>query len=196
MIKKILGLDVSSTTIGYCTLTINEETNEIKFISCNYLKPIKKGTILERLEDTRNKIKKIIEDVKPDYIGIEDIIMFIRNKSTANTIITLATFNRMIGLTAFDYLGKSPELFGVLAIRHGLKLTSEFPQKEEMPEIVATHLNIKFPYETNKKGNIKTESYDMADGVAVALFYAFCLTGKCSVKAKLPKKKKVKSKKK
>ncbi len=197
MIKKILGFDVSSTTIGYCVLTVDDSTNDIKFVSCNYLKPQKTGTILERIADTRDKIKKIIETVKPDQIAIEDIIMFIRGKSTANTIIMLATFNRMIGLLALDYLKKMPDMHGVLAIRHGLKLTPEFPAKEEMPEIVATHLKMKFPWEYNKKGKVKVESYDKADGIAVALFQAFCVTGKCSAKAKLPKKKKtVKIKKK
>jgi len=192
--KRILGFDVSSSTIGYCVLTV-DDNNNIKFVSCAYLKPIKKGTILERVADTRDKIKKLIETIKPDQIAIEDIIMFIRGKSTANTIITLATFNRMIGLISLDYLKKCPEMHGVLAIRHGLKLTPDFPAKEEMPEIVATHLKITFPWEYNKKGKVKVESYDKADGIAVALFHAYCLTGKCSIKAKLPKKKKVKKNK-
>ncbi len=195
MIKKILGFDVSSTTIGYSVLTVDDSTNEIKFVSAQYLKPIKKGTILERVADTRDKVKKIIETIKPDQIAIEDIIMFIRGKSTANTIITLATFNRMIGLLSLDYLKKMPEMHGVLAIRHGLKLTPDFPAKEEMPDIVATHLKLNFPWEYNKKGKIKVESYDKADGIAVALFQAFCVTGKCHAKAKLPKKKKPKKKK-
>lgn len=182
MLKKILGFDISSTTIGYCVLTIDETTKDIKFVSVDYLKPTKKGTLIERLADTRDKIKKIIEDIKPDHISIEDIIMFIRGKSTANTIVTLALFNRMIGLLAYDYLKKMPSLLGVLAIRHGLKLTPDFPDKEEMPEIVAKHLGMKFPYQYNKNKKIKVESYDMADGIAVALFYAFILTGKSDFK--------------
>lgn len=179
---KVLGLDVSSTTIGICVLEVIGE--EIKFVSAQYLKPLKKGTIIDRIVDTRNKIKDIIETVQPDHIVIEDIIQFMKGQSTAKTIITLTTFNRMICLLAYDFLKRKPELFNVMAIRHGLKINNIFPKKEDMPELVAKHLGITFPYEINKKGNIKVESYDMADGVAVALYYAFLLTGKIKPKSK------------
>jgi Holliday junction resolvasome RuvABC endonuclease subunit len=182
MIKRILGIDVSSTTIGYCVLDIKD--NNIEFVNAGYLKPLKTGSIIERIVDTRDKIKKIIEDVKPDHIGIEDIIQFMQGKSTAKTIIMLTTFNRMIGLCAFDYLNKSPELFNVMSIRHGLKLNSNLPKKEDMPELVSKHLGITFPYEYNKKGKIKVENFDKADGMAVALYFAKLLTGQIKRKGK------------
>lgn len=184
MIKRILGFDVSSTTIGYCILEIDDSDNSIAFVGASYLKPIKKGSIIERIVDTRNKIQAIIEKVKPDYIGIEDIIQFMKGHSTAKTIIMLTTFNRMISLCAHDYLKKSPELFSVMTIRHGLKTDKDLPKKEDMPELVAKHLGITFPYEHNKLGKVKVESFDMADGVAVALYYAFVLTGKAKRKGK------------
>jgi Holliday junction resolvasome RuvABC endonuclease subunit len=182
--SKVLGFDVSSTTIGYCVLEVDQSTGKVDFVFAGYLKPIKKGTIIERIVDTRNEIMDILDKVKPDYIGIEDIIQFMQGKSTAQTIITLTTFNRMIGLLAHDYLKKSPELFSVMTIRHGLKVGKVLPKKEDMPELVAKHLGITFPYEYNKKGNVKVESFDKADGVAVALYYAFMLTGKVKRKAK------------
>ncbi len=184
MAKTILGFDVSSTTIGYCALSWDETTNDIKLIHMGFLKPTKKGSIIERIVDTRNKIQKIIVDSRPDYIAIEDIIQFMQGKSTAKTIIMLTTFNRMIGLTSYDYLGKEPSLFSVMTIRHGLKTSPDLPKKEDMPALVAKHLGITFPYEYNKKGNIKVESYDKADGVAVALYQAFVLAGKTKRKGK------------
>lgn len=184
---RVLGFDVSSTTIGYCVLDVDLVTKDIKFVRASYLKPIKKGSIIERMVDTRNKISKILDDAKPDIIGIEDIIQFMKGASTAKTIITLTTFNRMICLAAHDYLNKSPELFSVMSIRHGLKTDKDLPKKEDMPELVAKHLGIKFPYEINKKGKTKVESFDMADGVAVALYYAFLLTGRVQRKTKKKK---------
>lgn len=183
MIKKILGIDISSSTIGYCTLTWDDTNNDIKFIECNYLKPSKKGTILERIVDTRNKFKIIIDKIQPDYIGIEDLIKFMP-KSTATTVVVLTTFNRMISLLAHDYLNNFPQLFNVMSIRHGLKLNKKLPAKEDMPELVAKHLGITFPYVYNKNKKIKEESMDMADGVAVALYYAFLLSGKIKKKVK------------
>jgi Holliday junction resolvasome RuvABC endonuclease subunit len=148
------------------------------------LKPLKNGSIIERIVDTRNKIQKVITAAKPDYIAIEDIIQFMKGASTAKTIIMLTTFNRMIGLVAYDYLGKTPELFSVMTIRHGLKFGKIFPKKEQMPALVEKHLEITFPYEYNKKGKLKVENYDKADGIAVALYQALLLAGKIKRKGK------------
>ena len=191
---RILGIDCSSSCIGYSVLEIDDITNNIKFVSAAYIKPIKTGNIIERIADTRTKIQSIINNIKPDYIGIEEIIQFMSGKSTAKTIIMLTTFNRMIGLLVYDYLQKAPEMFNVMSIRHGLKINKDFPKKEEMPALVCHHLGITFPYEYDKKGKIKVESFDKADGIAVALYYAFVLTGK--IIRKVPKIKKPKVKKK
>lgn len=180
--SKILGFDISSTCIGYSVLEVNN--NDINFVLCDYIKPIKNGSIIARIADTRDKIKKIIEDNKPDHIAIEDIIQFMSGASTAKTIITLTSFNRMIGLLSYDYLKSEPSYFNVMTIRHGLKLNKTLPKKEDIPELVSKHLRIKFPYQENKKGNLKPENFDMADSIAVALYYSFILTKKIKGKKK------------
>lgn len=182
--KRILGIDCSSTTIGISVLEVDTNINTIKFISCTYIKPIKTGSITDRIVNTRDKIRKIIEKEKPDVICIEDIIQFMKGKSTAQTIIMLTTFNRMVCLLAYDYLQVSPTLFNVMSIRHGIKKNKELPKKEDIPELVAEHLNINFPYEVNKKGTKKVENYDMADSIAVALYHALLITGKIKKKGK------------
>jgi Holliday junction resolvasome RuvABC endonuclease subunit len=182
--KIVLGFDVSSSTIGWSVLEINSD-DSIKYISASYFKPTKKGEILEKIISTREKIIQIINDVKPDYIGIEDLIKFMP-KSTATTVVVLATFNRMVCVSAYDYLKDYPKLLNVMTIRHGLKLNKDLPKKEDMPDLVAKHLGITFPYEYKKSGSVKEESRDMADAVAVALYYALFLTGK----TKKPKSKK------
>jgi len=186
----ILGIDCSSTTIGYSVLEIDKES--IKLIEINYIKPLKNGHFIENLADTRNKIKQLIERIKPDYIAIEEIVKFMSGASSAQTIITLASFNRMVCLLSYDFLGKPPELFNVLAIRHGIKNDKILPKKEDIPELVAKHLGIIFPYQKGKKGKIIEENYDMADGAAVALYYCFILSGKITRKISRikPKKKK------
>jgi Holliday junction resolvasome RuvABC endonuclease subunit len=185
--SKVLGMDISSTTIGWCSLFVDDSSNEIKFLDAGYIKPIKDGTIIERIVHTRDKLLEIINKYSPDYIGIEDIIKFMKGKSRADTIIMLTTFNRMVCLLSYDFLKKPPQLFNVKTIRHGLKTNKILPKKEDMPELVAKHLGITFPYEKNKKNKIKEESYDTADGVAVALYYAFLLSGRVNRKIKSTK---------
>lgn len=188
MSKKILGFDISSKCIGWGLIELTD-SNELIFVKCGMLKPIKSQSILERIIHTRNKINEILIETKPDYIGVEDLIKFMP-KTTNTSIVMLTTFNRMVCLACADFLGSNPELLNVLSIRHGLKENKIFPQKHEMPELVAKHLSIKFPYLFNKKNNIIEENYDIADGIAVALYYGFILSGRKKQKKKKDKKKK------
>lgn len=189
-IKRVLGFDVSSSVIGYCLLLWDTDKNTITYDLMKYHKPTKNGNIIERLAETKPIIEKLINALKPDYIGVEDIISFMPGVSSANTIITLALFNRMVGVAALEYLKKSPELFSVMQIRHGLKLNKELPKKNEMPALVSHHLGITFPYIYKKNGDVSEISEDMADGTAVALYYAKVLSGQI-----VPNKKKKKGKK-
>ncbi len=192
MSKKIFGLDISSSTVGWSVLEI-DDNNQIHFIKCGFVKPPKDGSILDKVIFTRNKIKEIIDVEKPDYIGIEDLILFMI-KSTATTTTTLSAFNRVLGIMSYDYLSSHPGLFSVMSIRHALKLGKTLPKKEEMPDLVSKHLGITFPYVKDKKGKIKSESMDMADAVAVALYYAFILIGKIKAPKITIKKSKSKAK--
>ena len=94
MVKRILGFDCSSQTIGWALLETNEDSKSINMIECGYIKPIKNGSIIDRLVNTRDKVSTIIKRLLPDYIGIEDILLFMKGKSTANTITVLTAFNR------------------------------------------------------------------------------------------------------
>jgi Holliday junction resolvasome RuvABC endonuclease subunit len=176
----ILSLDVSSTTIGWGVLEI--KNNNIKYIDSGYFKPSKKGDIFSKLDGARQYIISLFEKYKPDDIAIEEIVQFMQGKSTAKTIIMLTTYNRCLGLLAYDYLGKPPQMFSVMQIRHGLKINKILPKKEEMPDLVSNHLGITFPWELNKKGAAKVENYDQADGIAVGLYYAHKITGKLKKK--------------
>lgn len=164
---RILGFDVSSACIAYCLLQLHNDS--ITLTTIHYFKPLKKGTIFERLESTRDKVRQILEKETPDAIAIEDIVSYMPGKSNANTIITLALFNRAVGSEAYRYLGKPPSMWSVMAIRHAVKLDKALPSKEDMPSIIERRLGIAFPYRTNRKKNIAVESYDMADAASVAL---------------------------
>lgn len=164
-----MGFDVSSETLAYSVFEY--ENNNIKYITSGYVKPSKTGTIIDRIASTRNAVKLIIENNKPDIIAIEDIVQFMKNASTAKTIITLASFNRMVGLVSFDYLNRSPELLNIMTIRHCIKRQSglqELPKKEDLPNILEKLLKIQFPWEYDKKNRIKKESYDKSDAISCA----------------------------
>jgi Holliday junction resolvasome RuvABC endonuclease subunit len=191
MTKIVMGFDVSSTCTAWASLKI--ENSEISYLDSGYILPPKGEDVIERLAITRDKIKAVLVKVNPTDIAIEDIIQFMKGSSGAKTIIMLTSFNRMVALTVRDHLGTSPVPYNVMAIRHGLKTSSALPAKEEIPELVAHHLKISFPYEykVNKKtgeSKILTPSYDKADAIAVALKHAFELTNVKKPTFKKPKK--------
>ena len=188
MSKIILGFDVSSETIGYTILSV-DDSNNISLSEMSYIKPIKDDNIIISLADTRDRIKEIIDRIKPDYIAIEEIVSFMKGKSTAATIVKLTAFNRMVGLLAYDYLKSPPTYYNVLSIRHGIKENKLLPQKEALPALVEKLLGITFPYELSKKGKIIVENYDKCDACCVALKFAYDLTGITELRKKKGKKK-------
>lgn len=190
---RILGLDASTTTIGWSILE-KDNNNNISLLHSGFFSPPKNGTIFERLITTRKFIINLINQHAPDEVVLEDIILFMAGKSTAQTTLTLAIFNRIIGLTIVDSLSKEPKMINVMSLRHTLKENNILPSKEEIPELVAKKLNIKFPYiltlKGKNKGKIAKESYDIADSIALA--YGYLIKPELSIKKEKKKKKKKK----
>jgi hypothetical protein len=172
----ILGLDVSTSTIGYTILKY--ENDILSLIECNFFKPSKKLFLFPKLQEIKNKINSILIQYNPDFIAIEDIVKFMPQKSRASTILSLAYTNRIVGLTAYEFSKKEPLLANVMSIRHKLKLSKKLPKKEDMRELAEKHLSAKLPILYDKKGKIKSETYDMSDSCCVALFCFYKLIEK------------------
>lgn len=172
--SKVLSFDVSGTTIGFAILEYTN--NKINFVKVDHIKPIKNDNIVLALADTRNKIVSLINSIQPDYIAVEQIVKFMAGHSSANTIIKLTTYNRMVCLAAYDYLGKPPELISVLTVRHCIKNAvglKKVPQKEDLPDLLENILQINLPKLLNRNNKLKPENYDRSD--ALALAYTFII---------------------
>jgi Holliday junction resolvasome RuvABC endonuclease subunit len=170
-----MGLDASTSCIGLAVLDFQD--GQISVVTIEYFSPNKKLDILDKLLQVKNFIIEKLNQYKPDEVALEDIIKFMQGKSTAQTISSLASLNRTVGLTVLEKTGKKPELFNVLTIRHAIKegKGKKIPAKEDVPARLEQILNIKFPYIMKKKRNgtmeIAVQSYDLADGLACAYTY-------------------------
>lgn len=203
--KKVLGLDASSTTIGIALIQYDDVSS--KLVYSTYYKPPKKGTVFERMSQVRSFIQEIIDQLKPDDVALEDIVLYMNPKghaaSTAKTITTLAVLNRTVGTAVFDKTQKSPYLYNAMRIRHAIKLDNTLPAKKDIPELVAQILEIKFPYiqdskgklKTNRKGEIVKENEDIADAIACAICHVLMDRKNLADKLQIKKKKKRKKKK-
>lgn len=170
-IRKILGLDCSTTTIGIAVLMV--EDDKIILSHHNFYKPPKKGEFLDRLACVYEFIYTLVKDLNPDEVAIEDIILFMKGRSTAKTISGLAVLNRTVGLAVRHAMNKNPNLLNVMKIRHQLKTDGILPSKEQIPQIISKKLNIDFPWRYKKsrksgKSEIMIENYDIADAISCA----------------------------
>jgi Holliday junction resolvasome RuvABC endonuclease subunit len=191
--KKVLGLDASSTTIGICLLSYDDDNITLDHLS--YYKPPKKGNLFERLSKVREFINESIDELEPDCVAIEDIVLFMSRQSTAKTVTTLAVLNRTVGLAVFDKTAQPPYLYNAMRIRHAIKQDGYLPAKEDIPELVAEILDVEFPYVETKKGTLAAENGDMADAIACGLCHIYMDREGRADALQLPKKKKKRKRK-
>lgn len=169
-----MGLDASTSTIGISIIDYDE--SGLKLIHSEYYKPDKSNGILEMLKLARGHILNLFGKYQVQEFVIEDYVRFMKGASSAATVIPLAILNMTLRLSMLD-IGINPESLNVLKIRHTIKIVKELPKKEDIPELVAQHLGIAYPwlYKINKRTKqqvIMEESYDVADSMAVAIAWA------------------------
>jgi Holliday junction resolvasome RuvABC endonuclease subunit len=168
---RIIGLDASTSTVGICILDYNEQS--IKLVHYEYYKPDKSNGLLDMLQKTRAYILDLFYKYQVQEFVIEDFVKFMKGASSASTVIPLAILNMTLRLAMLD-IGVIPESLNVLKIRHTIKRNKELPKKEDIPELVAYHLGIDYPwyYKINKRTKqqvVIEESFDVADAMAVSI---------------------------
>lgn len=172
----ILGLDVSTATIGYTVLDKEGSILEMDYISLKKTKGItQKGF----------HFREILRGIKSrhsiDQVYIEEYFQrFARGMSSARTITLLSSFNGIVQYICHDELGIAPEPIAVNVCRSlvGIKTLSKKKAgkdvKEQVFDWVSEHLQYKWPDKILQSGPRKgqtvilDEARDMADSWVVA----------------------------
>ena len=172
---KILGLDISSSTIGWSLIEVSNK--RISLLKYGHLKPPSKKKSNDnfplRLDFAFEEIKKLSLNTSPDIVAIEDYAKkFSSGRSSANTILVLASFNEVCGLAAYKTLAQKPVRIPVATLRRLVKdeYGESVKDKDEVLKFCKKHFN-NFLTVNNRVGNIKTECYDEADAIVVAVGY-------------------------
>ena len=193
---RVLSLDASSTTIGIAVIEY-DDGYVASLVHQEYYKPNKKVDVLEMLLETRTYILGLVKEHKVNEVAIEDYVKSMHGASNANTIQLLAILNMTLRLTILDNTGIRVQPYNVMKIRHAIKFEKILPKKEDIPELVAKHLGIEFPwyYKINRKTKlqeVRAESYDVADAIAVGLAHVKILSSGVKQAAKKKSKKRAK----
>lgn len=161
-----LGLDISSSTIGYtvCTDGVLTAQGRHKPLKTKHKKKIL--TIAERLSETYKSIFDIVGKISPDEIVIEDYARkFSQGKSSAATIIILSCFNEVVSMACIDSIGVIPKKYPVSSIRKTMGLSGKVEKEDVLEKILEIYPNFKVC--KNRVGGTQKETFDEADSLAV-----------------------------
>lgn len=172
----ILGLDVSTSTIGYCVLSKSGDLLEI-----GYIPLAKEKEITKKGAKFASWLSELILGYTVTAIYIEEPFQrYSPGMSSARTITRLAAFNGITQYICFECLGFIPELISVHEARKtcGIKTQSKKKTgkevKEQVFEWVEKRLEYNWPTKILQSGPRKglrvqlPETRDMADAWVVA----------------------------
>ena len=172
----ILGLDVSTSNIGYAIIDLDGSLIDLGFISLS-----KKKCFIEK----NKEVHKIFDELKSkfniQYVFIEECLQrFSFGRSSASTIVTLALFNGSVQYISNLAFEKVPVVLNVNKARKSLQIKTQTQKKcgisikEQVFQWVSDNLAYKWPTKILKGGPRKgqvvliDQVYDMADAWVIA----------------------------
>lgn len=176
MTKKVIGLDVSSSCVGFSVF--NYDKAGIALLQVGHIKPpdSKKGSIIFRVFEYVKELRKLLATEKPNAVSIENFASgFSAGRTTAKTIVILATFNSITQMVVLESLGYEAEMLAVSTIRSIISkhLGAKSVSKEEMLDVITKQFSSQWKPRITKNGTIGAESLDESDGIAAG--WAYCL---------------------
>jgi hypothetical protein len=181
---KILGLDISTKTIGWALFDIKNS----KLLELTHFSPKIKPQPEDKIEELIKKadaFKKHLEKYK--NVGITRIIIEepLLNSNNIYTVGTLLRYNTMILKCCYDMLGIIPTFISTYNARKFAfpdlvgsndkgknVLFGGYPKDIDKKHIIWEHVNnvcpeVKWLY--GKNGNLKKENYDMSDAATAVI---------------------------
>lgn len=166
----ILGLDISSSITG---IAVIDNGKLIHSEMCDTRNKKKYGHIY----DAGQKFKGILEDIKANYditdiYAEERLLAFMKQRTSAKTLATLAEYNALYCYLAEEIFGIRPEKIYATTARTVTEVKefkdSEKETKQWVLEAVQSKLS-SFSFDLTRYGNPKPGTYDRADAAVIAL---------------------------
>ena len=181
---KVLGLDISTKTIGWALFDIKtQELLELTHFSPK-IKPTPEGKIEEMLKKTDQFKNKLIDYTK---VGITQVIIEepLMNSNNIRTVATLMRYNSFITRIIYEVLGITPEYISTYNSRKFAfpKLFAENSKGRKVlfgnydvgcdkKQIIWQQVSDKEPHLTwayTRNNTLKKENFDMADAYTCVL---------------------------
>lgn len=160
----ILGLDVSTTTTGYCVLD-----NDGSVWLTGAIDLSKEDNLIAKAKAVKNILGSIPAQISQVVIE-KSLFAFTSGMSSAKTLHTLASFNGIVSWICYETFGLLPEYIGATSARSvlGIKIPKGTKAKEVVMSWVMANVPSFVPAKT-KTGSMKKQYYDIADAIVIAL---------------------------
>lgn len=183
---KVLGLDVSTKTIGWSLFDIGTKN----LLELTHISPVPKPKVENKIEELLLK-SGIFRRKLEDYVGmgIESVIIEepLLNSNNVYTVGTLMRFNTLICKEVYDILGVVPEFMSTynsrkFAFPHLVQkndkgkfvLFGAFDKNIDKKVIIWEQVSKREPQITwlyTKNNTLKKENFDMSDAYTCAVGY-------------------------
>jgi RNase H-fold protein (predicted Holliday junction resolvase) len=183
---KVLGLDVSTRTIGAALFDV--QTKEL--LELTHISPVPKPKVENKIEELLLKAQIFREkllsykELGIQYVVIEEPLL---NSNNVYTVSTLMRFNTLICKEVYDILGVVPEFISTynsrkFAFPHLVKendkgkfvlfggLPKDIDKKQVIWELVAKR-EPQITWQYTKNNTLKKENFDQTDAYSAALGY-------------------------
>lgn len=166
----ILGLDISTSTIGMCGMNREKELIFLSYISLKKQKDLfeKADAFLVELEENCGIVS---------HVAIEEpLVMYKEGFSRAQILSKLSMFNGMCSILTKTLYNTVPVHYNVNTARKLAFGDMKFPKGSERKKIVQARVALEYP-EVDwplkpRVGTLKDECFDMADSVIIARAHA------------------------
>ena len=165
----ILGLDISSSRIGYCLINEKEDLLLVDEIKLKPSQPLEERADIFKKE--MECIKRSLQQEEVDYVFIEQPFMaFSGGKTTAATMAKLQRFNGMCSYVVHSLFGSPAILLQANKARGlvNLKIKRGENTKLKVIEWVSDKYPKEFIVEYTRHGNPKPGTDDKADAIVIA----------------------------
>jgi Holliday junction resolvasome RuvABC endonuclease subunit len=164
----ILGLDISSSIVGWCVI---DNTKILDYGSWDLRNKNKYDSLFKKGKKVQEELKLILSKFPNlKFIFIEKSLQSFRSGfSSAQTLSTLATFNGIVSWLCYELIGQEPNYLSAPSARKSIGIKIEKGQNAK--EIVVDYLiktEPSFSVALTKFGNYQPDTFDKADAIVIA----------------------------
>lgn len=171
-IKVSLGLDISSTTIGYCYSSSEQKINQAGYISVH-----KEISIRNKAQKVAEELRKI--QLQPFVVIVEDSLSgFGGGRTSQQTIVKLAKCNAIISYVVEELYNLEVQHINVSTMRKavfGKSREKGLDSKAFVKCNLENMLDLSDFIHYNSKNNYDKKNYDMLDAVVASLYHWYSL---------------------